>query len=99
MAADYIYRIGEVRDLTAKIVATSDKQPVTITSAALRLLSKDGKQIWQRAGSVSAQGLIKYQMTDVKIKGDYKMQWVYVVAGQTRYSDVFTLQVKGASDV
>lgn len=95
---DYTYRVGEVKDLFAKVTATSDSQAVTLTSAKMRLLSRDNKLIWERNAVVVADGLIRYRMSDIKTKGDYKVQWVYVVGGQTRFSNVFTLTVKGATD-
>ena len=89
----YKYRIGEVKDLRAVVRPTSDDQALTITTAKIRLFGQRDTQIFEKDAVVEGN-ILKYRMSEIKIKGTYKIPWVYTIAGQTLLSNKFTLTVE-----
>lgn len=90
----YTYRVGESKDLAAKVLAKPPSTvTLTLTSAKLRLLRYNNTLIWERNATISGNTMT-YRMTDIKNPGTYRVQWVYSVAGEIRLSDPFTLTVK-----
>lgn len=91
----YTYRVGEEKDLGSRVLPKPPSTvALTLTSAKLRLYRNNNNTLlWERDATVSGNTMT-YRMTDVKTPGTYKVQWVYVVAGETRLSDPFTLTVK-----
>lgn len=89
----YKYRVGESKNLRAKVTPTSDDLPATITSARLRLYGTRDTLIWDKAAMVEGP-ILKYPLSGIKVAGKYKVQWVYNIAGQEFLSQKFDLTVE-----
>lgn len=94
----YSYRVGETKDILAKVRSKTDTQAVTVASANLRLYGPSGSQIWQKTATIEGGSTLKYRLTDIKVKGVYKVQWVYVIGTETFLSEPIELNVKGANE-
>lgn len=94
----YQYRIGESREIKARVSATDDPKAPVVASAKVRLIGPSGQKIWERNATV-AGNLAKYTLNDLKTKGEYKIQWVLTIGTETIMSDPFPLTVKSATEV